>query len=75
MSSISCCLEGSQCESHSRGRDPTSANGKVSGAGGAAELLGMKPTTLTSRLQKWGVDPRQYRQRGRKSAPTNDALD
>ena len=51
------------------------ANGKVSGAGGAAELLGMKPTTLTSRLQKWGVDPRQYRQRGRKSAPTNDALD
>ena len=51
------------------------AKGKVSGAGGAAELLGMKPTTLTSRLQKWGVDPRQYRQRGRKSAPTNDALD
>ena len=51
------------------------ANGKVSGAGGAAELLGMKPTTLTSRLQKWGVDPRQYRQRGCKSAPTNDALD
>lgn len=51
------------------------AKGKVSGAGGAAELLGMKPTTLASRLQKWGVDPRQYRQRGRKSAPTNDALD
>ncbi|QHD49115.1 sigma 54-interacting transcriptional regulator [Vreelandella aquamarina] len=51
------------------------AKGKVSGAGGAAELLGMKPTTLASRLQKWGVDPQQYRQRGRKSAPTNDALD
>ncbi|KAE8440260.1 PAS domain S-box protein [Vreelandella piezotolerans] len=51
------------------------ANGKVSGAGGAAELLGMKPTTLTSRLQKWGIDPRQYRRRQRKSTSANDALD
>ena len=30
--------------------------GKVFGAGGAAELLGMKPTTLTSRLRKFGID-------------------
>ncbi|WP_339490500.1 sigma-54 interaction domain-containing protein [Pseudomonas sp. EL_65y_Pfl2_R95] len=37
------------------------ANGKVSGAGGAAQLLGLKPTTLASRLQKWGVDPRAYK--------------
>ncbi len=51
------------------------ANGKVSGAGGAAELLGMKPTTLTSRLRKWGIDPRQYRRRQRKSTSANDALD
>ena len=50
------------------------ANGKVSGAGGAAELLGMKPTTLTSRLQKWGIDPRQYRRRQRKSTSANDTL-
>lgn len=50
------------------------ANGKVSGAGGAAELLGMKPTTLTSRLRKWGIDPRQYRRRQRKSTSANDTL-
>lgn len=37
------------------------ANGKVSGAGGAAELLGIKPTTLASRLTKWGIDPREFR--------------
>jgi transcriptional regulator with GAF, ATPase, and Fis domain len=31
------------------------ANGKIYGAGGAAELLGMKPTTLSSRLQSLGI--------------------
>ncbi|MBR2513597.1 MAG: sigma 54-interacting transcriptional regulator [Halomonas sp.] len=36
-------------------------SGKISGGGGAAELLGLKPTTLSSRLQKWGVDPRGFR--------------
>ncbi|MFG0544504.1 sigma 54-interacting transcriptional regulator [Pseudomonas sp. YQ_6] len=35
--------------------------GKVSGEGGAARLLGLKPTTLASRLKKWGVDPRDYK--------------
>jgi len=30
--------------------------GKVFGAGGAAELLGMKPTTLASRLRALGID-------------------
>lgn len=35
--------------------------GKVSGDGGAAQLLGLKPTTLASRLRKWGIDPRQYK--------------
>lgn len=35
--------------------------GKVSGEGGAAQLLGLKPTTLASRLKKWGVDPRDYK--------------
>jgi|GEM_PF-1637974 len=33
-------------------------NGKVSGKGGAAELLGLKPTTLDSRIKKLGIDPR-----------------
>jgi transcriptional regulator with GAF, ATPase, and Fis domain len=31
-------------------------NGKVSGPGGAAELLGMKPTTLSSRISSLGID-------------------
>jgi transcriptional regulator with GAF, ATPase, and Fis domain len=32
------------------------ANGKVSGRGGAAQLLGMKPTTLASRIKSLGID-------------------
>lgn len=35
--------------------------GKVSGRGGAAELLAVKPTTLASRLKKLGIDARHYR--------------
>jgi hydrogenase-4 transcriptional activator len=35
--------------------------GKVSGESGAARLLGIKPTTLASRLSKWGIDPRLYK--------------
>ncbi len=31
------------------------ANGKVSGPGGAAQLLGMKPTTLASRIKSLGI--------------------
>jgi transcriptional regulator with GAF, ATPase, and Fis domain len=31
------------------------AGGKVSGAGGAAQLLGMKPTTLASRIKALGI--------------------
>lgn len=34
--------------------------GKVFGQGGAAELLGVKPTTLASRLKRRGIEPRQY---------------
>lgn len=33
------------------------AGGKIYGAGGAAELLGMKPTTLSSRLTALGLRP------------------
>ncbi len=32
------------------------AKGKVSGSGGAAELLGVKPTTLASRLKAMGIE-------------------
>ena len=31
------------------------ANGKVGGAGGAAQLLGLKPSTLQSRMKKLGI--------------------
>jgi DNA-binding NtrC family response regulator len=34
------------------------ANGKVSGARGAAELLGMKPSTLASRISSMSIDPK-----------------
>src|SRR5262245_40726157 len=33
------------------------AGGKVSGPGGAAQLLGMKPTTLASRIKSLGIVP------------------
>jgi transcriptional regulator with GAF, ATPase, and Fis domain len=36
----------------------TRASWKISGAGGAAELLGVKPTTLRSRLKKMGLEKR-----------------
>ena len=31
------------------------AKWKIKGPGGAAELLGVKPTTLLSRMHKWGL--------------------
>ena len=39
--------------------------GRVSGPGGAAELLGLKPTTLASRLKKFAIDPRSFKPRHR----------
>jgi DNA-binding protein Fis len=38
------------------------AKGKIDGPGGAAELLGINPSTLRSRLDKLGIG---YRRRGR----------
>ncbi len=35
--------------------------GKVFGEGGAAELLAMKPTTLTSQMKKLKIDAREYK--------------
>jgi transcriptional regulator with GAF, ATPase, and Fis domain len=33
------------------------AGGRISGAGGVAELLGLKPSTVASRLQRFGLKP------------------
>lgn len=35
--------------------------GKVSGRGGAAEILDMKPTTLYARIKRFGIDPRAFK--------------
>jgi transcriptional regulator with GAF, ATPase, and Fis domain len=37
------------------------AGGRISGPGGAAELLGLKPTTLRSKMQRLGLDPSNRR--------------
>jgi formate hydrogenlyase transcriptional activator len=34
-------------------------NGRVAGAQGAAERMGIKRTTLISRMKKLGIDPRK----------------
>jgi transcriptional regulator with GAF, ATPase, and Fis domain len=36
------------------------ANFRISGKGGAAELLGINPGTLASRLKALGIDKRDY---------------
>jgi transcriptional regulator with GAF, ATPase, and Fis domain len=35
--------------------------GRVFGSGGAAELLGIKPTTLASRIKRWNLDLREFK--------------
>jgi len=35
--------------------------GRINGPGGAAELLGVKPTTLRSKIKRLGLDPRRHR--------------
>lgn len=40
----------------------TKTNGKVFGINGAADLLGMKPTTVASRIKKYKIDTRQFKQ-------------
>jgi transcriptional regulator with GAF, ATPase, and Fis domain len=37
------------------------SGGQIRGAGGAAELLDMKATTLRSRMERLGLDPRRLR--------------
>jgi PAS domain S-box-containing protein len=36
-----------------------STGGKIRGDGGAADLLGLKPSTLRSRMQRLGIDPKE----------------
>lgn len=36
-------------------------NGKIYGPEGAAALLGLRPTTLVSRLRKYGIPPKRTR--------------
>ncbi len=43
------------------------AGGRISGSGGAAERLGFKPTTLRSRMQRLGLEPRRVRDAGSSS--------
>ena len=38
------------------------SGGKVSGAGGAAELLGLKSTTLESKIKKYHIQKRQFQE-------------
>lgn len=38
-------------------------NGKIYGPDGAAALLGLPPTTLVSRLRKYGFEPKRRRRR------------
>jgi transcriptional regulator with GAF, ATPase, and Fis domain len=40
------------------------ANGKVSGPSGASKLLGLKPTTLVSRIKVLGILPKNPRASG-----------
>jgi len=35
------------------------ARGRIRGPGGAADLLGLKPSTLRSRMQRLGIDPKE----------------
>jgi transcriptional regulator of acetoin/glycerol metabolism len=37
------------------------ARGRIKGANGAASILGMKPSTLYTRMKKLGISPRESR--------------
>ena len=39
-----------------------SASGRVAGNGGAAELLGLKRTTLQNKMRRLGITKAQYQQ-------------
>jgi formate hydrogenlyase transcriptional activator len=45
-------------------------SGRIAGAGGAAELLGLKRTTLQNKIRRLNVSPTDWSQRADKIAPT-----
>jgi PAS domain S-box-containing protein len=45
--------------------------GKIFGRGGVAETLGIKPTTLSSRLKKLRIDPARFKRDGQRSRNTS----
>jgi transcriptional regulator with GAF, ATPase, and Fis domain len=45
------------------------AHGKVSSLGGAAQLLGLKPTTLASRIKRWESSPQTTARRTEPGRP------
>ena len=47
-----------ECESRHIQEVLRLTNGRIKGAGGAAELLGLNPSTLYSRMQKSGIATR-----------------
>jgi len=44
-------------------------NGKVFGPSGAAEMLGIKPTTLASRIKRYQLSPALYKNQGNEDQP------
>ncbi len=47
----------------------TVTRGKLHGKDGAAALVGLKPTTLQSRLKKLGIEPRSWKRRFNSTSP------
>ena len=47
--------QGTQCKGITISRNMRRAGWKISGPGGAAELLGLKPSTLAYRLAQYGI--------------------
>jgi transcriptional regulator with GAF, ATPase, and Fis domain len=58
-------LDEAQRRQIARALDAT--EGRIAGPGGAADLLGLKPTTLRSKMQRLGLDP--HRSRDDRSSP------
>ncbi len=52
-----------ELETHNLRRALKISGGRVFGDDGAAALLGVKPTTLSSRLKKLKIEPRQFQER------------
>ncbi len=51
-------LQREQCEKERIMQALAQADGRIRGLGGAAELLGIKPTTLEAKMKKLGIQKR-----------------